>query len=1005
VPGWLVAIAVLGANYGLRLLDDVHRHESAAVATNRLHAAVDGTAALITAIDDARQFTPDQLDAYRAADREVMDAEAGVGASSLAQRESDELVAATDEARRAAAADIASFRQAGTWTSPLLGADDIRVYRRFESATARSLRRIDRDSASAMAVARHGLVALAGIEVVSIVCLLCWEGARRRREAEGAIRRRAEAHHAALVTGASDLIAVTGASGKLTYVSPASRRMLGYGSDQLVGTTLTDLIHPEDRELASATMADVLAGANLRTVVLRARHRTGAWRHLECLTTNRTAEPTIEGIVWNARDITDRKVLDDRLAHQAYHDSLTNLPNRAALIELIDGQLDDGAEGRALLMVDVGRLDRVNDVHGHRLGDQVLVRCAQRLVLAAHDTDVVARISDHCFAMWCDHAWDPSVALAYAEQVEVAMAGAFSAAGIDIHVSGDVAVAVAERGERVGALELVRRVDTALVRARREGRAQIYDQSMDDELHRQFEVEALVTQAVADGAVSLGYQPIVRLDDQRTVGAEALLRLTDESGRPVPAMEVATAAERCGRMGELTGLVLRAACADAARWHRLAPERSIGVSVNISASQLDDPDLPDRVRLALDETGLAPGALTLEITESALMGDPVRSARLLTALRLLGIKLAAADFGSGHSSIAYLKSFPLDTLKIDRAFVAGLPGNVEEVAITRAIVVMADALGLTVVAEGVEGEAQRNALLELGIGWGQGFLWSAALPLIDFEARLVIEADDPQATANAAGPGGPGLEPRQRVTPSSQERMDAVLQMLAHEIRSPLTVVRGYADLLASTSDPDQAKAAGAIARAAERITRIVADVASMSTAADSSGPVEIQVVEAAALVDALVADMGAAIPNRLVVVERPDVDVTVAVDVVQIGQVVNNLVNNAAKFSPADSVIEVAISASEGAVDVAVMDHGPGIDTDDLGHIFRKYGRGDHNVRGTGLGLYVSRRIARTHGGDLLYRRRLPGPGSIFTLRIPRHDAIAPAQVERRGMGARRHR
>ena len=847
----------------------------------------------------------------------------------------------------------------------------------------------------------HGQLSAAALEVLGIVVLVR-EGARRRARAVRDIAQRAEVRYGSLVNGASDLIAVVSARGQLTYVSPASRRLLGVAPDEMVGSALGTLVHPDDVELAATTFRRLLEGEQQRTVVVRVRHRSGGWRYLECLTTNLLDEPTIEGVVWNCRDVTEHQVLDDRLIHQAYHDPLTSLPNRLSLTELIDREL---AEPRALpvlalLMVEIGRLDAVTETHGHLHGDQVVLRCAQRLARATHADDVLARVDDHTFGIWCRHAADSSAALGYGQEVAAAMVGPFSVAGVDVDLSCSVAVATASVADgRMDALEVVRRVDGALMRARRDGTTRIYDERMGADIARLLELEALVGRVIAAQSVALGYQPIVRLDDLETVAAEALLRVTDAHGTAVPALEVTGAAKRCGRLGELSDLVLRTACADAARWRRLAPERSIGVSVNISPAQLDDPTLPTRVRNALEATGLDPASLHLEITESALMEDPIRSARLLTALKLLGVRLSAADFGTGHSSLAYLRTFPLDVVKLDRTFVAGLPGNLEDFAITRAIVVMADALGLMVVAEGIEDEAQRATLLEMGIGCGQGFLWSPAVPAVEFEARLLGELDSPRISAVRPAPP-PSSVPSPAAGASAEERMHAVLEMLAHEIRGPLTVVTGYASLIEKADDPDHAKAAAAISRASVRIARILTDVVESSRRAESMSGAHVQEVPAGDLVAGIVADLASSTHERLAITARPDRSVVVAVDAVQMGQVIGNLVNNAIKFSPADTLIEVAVTATDTTVDIAVSDEGPGIDVDDLGHIFRKYGRGDHRHEGTGLGLYVARRIARTHGGDLLYRRRVSSPGSTFTLRLPRahHDAGRPvARAARR--------
>ncbi|MCU1354105.1 MAG: hypothetical protein JWM05_3314 [Acidimicrobiales bacterium] len=289
---------------------------------------------------------------------------------------------------------------------------------------------------------------------------------------------------------------------------------------------------------------------------------------------------------------------------------------------------------------------------------------------------------------------------------------------------------VLDASAELDADELLQRADTALVRAKAAGKdaTRLWDDAMRRQLLRRIELEAVVRRAVALGEVTLEYQPIVQLEDQAIVGAEALLRMTDEHGTPIPAIEVIEAAESCGSIVGLGLLILRTACAEAARWTRVRPGLDLTMAVNLSALQLADANLPDLVAGVLRAAGLEPDRLCLEITESVLMDDTELTGRRLAQLKSLGIHLSADDFGTGYSPLSYLKRLPLDSMKIDASFVAGLPDCAEDVSIVTAIMGAARGLGLQVVAEGIERPDQLRALEELGCARGQGHLWERAVP-------------------------------------------------------------------------------------------------------------------------------------------------------------------------------------------------------------------------------------------------------------------------------------
>lgn len=680
------------------------------------------------------------------------------------------------------------------------------------------------------------------------------------------------------------------------------------------------------------------------------------------------------------------------------------VPDGRRLHEWLDAEIDRTGGALALLLVSVDDAHDVGLALGHPAADELVEACGAALVAAARPGDVVARVAGDSLAVCSPRLSDPDEALAHAEHLRRALAEPLQVAGAHIEVRSSVGVALAE-GPDDAAPALLERADTALFRAREAGRDSValYDDALRRRLARQLEVEAVLRAAIERAEVPMAYQPIMRLGDQAMWGAEALLRLCDERGDPIPATEVVRVAERTGAIAELGRLVLRQTCADAARWVRARPDRQFVVTVNISSRQLGDPALPDVVADELDAAGLQPSRLVLEISESALMDDPVRAARRLAQLKMRGVRLLVDDFGTGRSSLANLKRFPIDGIKLDRSFISGLPSSPEDHAIVRAMVGVAQALGLDAVAEGVEDEQQLAELQRLGCGYGQGYLWSRAVRadavpvLLATRAGHAEDAEDAEGgpdDADDAGreDGGAAGEPEpaaveaaapEVVAPDATSSVDSAFRVLVHEIRTPLTVVMGYASLLEQVEDPDDADAAARIRRASERIERLIRNLDDVGSVDNGTLRLNRRDVEVVPFVERVVDDVRDAL-NAPLVVQVEGTPRSVAFDDVRIEQTLVNLVTNAAKYTPMGLTIVVEARFGEEWLDISVLDEGPGIPNEELGLIFRKYGRAERSVPGTGLGLYLARGIARAHGGDVLYRRRQPEPGSVFTLRLP---------------------
>ncbi len=565
-----------------------------------------------------------------------------------------------------------------------------------------------------------------------------------RKGAEAALRR-SEARYRALAQHASDVTLVVdveagvdvGTDARVRDVSPSVRSHYGHAPDALVGRPLADVLHPED----VAPVGRALAALRLRpdtaaTVRHRLRHADGAWRQAETIAVDLRGEPAVGGIVLTTRDVTERAALEAELAYQAYHDALTGLANRAKFRVEVARVLDAAVEGAhdpatvAVLLLDLDGFKRVNDSAGHAIGDALLVQVAERLRHATRGCDLVARLGGDEFAVLLAdvHA---DVDLAHvADRIVGALARPFPVDGTSCVVGVSVGVARGAGGVLVDAL--LRNADLALydAKARGKGRHAFFDPSMHAVAVERVALEAALREALDRGEFRVVYQPIVDLRDGRVVGAEALVRWQHrERGLVSPAAFIPLA-EETGLIVPLGRWVLDEACREAAGWNAAPGVDAAGgvhVAVNVSGRQLARPEFVDEVAAALAATGLAPGRLTLELTESTVIHEPDLARERLTALKQLGVRLAIDDFGTGYSALSYLQQFPIDVLKIDKSFVDRVAAGGQAAALAGAIVALGQALSLRTVAEGVERADQQHALATMGCALGQGYLFARPL--------------------------------------------------------------------------------------------------------------------------------------------------------------------------------------------------------------------------------------------------------------------------------------
>src|ERR1700761_931063 len=440
-------------------------------------------------------------------------------------------------------------------------------------------------------------------------------------------------------------------------------------------------------------------------------------------------------------DVVERQVTDDDIRHRALHDPLTGLPNRVLFMDRLQHSTERLRRRShaltAILALDLDRFKLVNDSLGHRIGDELLAAAAPRLRQAVRSSDTVARFGGDEFGVLLEDIGGEREAIDMAERIAAVFAHPFVLDGREHFVTTSIGIALAEGGEPAD--DLVRDADAAMHRAKERGRArwELFDETLRGRAISRLRVENDLRRALQRRELTLDYQPLVSMGDGRLVGVEALVRWDHpERGRIAPG-DFIPVAEENGLIEPIGRWVLAHACCQAADWYRARPDAApVSMSVNLSAAQVANAGLTDAVRAALRMSGLEPSLLSLELTESVLVGDVEELAQTLRSLKALGVHLVLDDFGTGYSSLSYLTRLPLDVLKVDRSFVGGLGVEPRDTAITEAIVAMSQALSLQVVGEGVETEQQLAELSRLGCDVAQGYYFSRPVPADEISDML-----------------------------------------------------------------------------------------------------------------------------------------------------------------------------------------------------------------------------------------------------------------------------
>jgi diguanylate cyclase (GGDEF)-like protein/PAS domain S-box-containing protein len=576
--------------------------------------------------------------------------------------------------------------------------------------------------------------------------VVLYEGAMEdvtdQKRAEEALRT-SEERFRALVQNASDMIAILGADGTVLYGSPSHERVLGLVLKEQRHPAILDFVHPEDRERVSRVLALLLARPEeVVTLECRIRHQDGSYRVLESTAANLLSHPAVLGLVLNSHDITARKRAEERLLHEALHDELTDLPNRAFFMDRLRAAMAkarrDPQRLTAVLFLDVDRFKIVNDSLGHPAGDALLVQISTALTAALRPSDIISRVGGDEFAILLEGGHDVADAVRVAERVHERLSGPLLLEGHEIFITASLGIAICtpdyERPE-----DLLRDADTAMYRAKASGRAchVIFHRGMHHSVVARLKLETDLRRALERGELCLDYQPFVALADGQVVGFEALLRWHHPQRGLLLPEEFLAVAEETGLLVPIGSFVLTEACRFLHGLEERHPgPRPLTLSVNLSHKQFFHPDLFAQIEAALALSGLAPACLGLEITEGVILRDSQLTASHFARLKELGVQLYLDDFGKGYSSLNHLHRFPVDRLKIDRSFTARLEEAASNQAIVEAIVKLAHQLGMKVVAEGVESAGQLAKLRSFDCEYGQGLFFSPPLAAAEAEALL-----------------------------------------------------------------------------------------------------------------------------------------------------------------------------------------------------------------------------------------------------------------------------
>ncbi|WP_165372875.1 putative bifunctional diguanylate cyclase/phosphodiesterase [Pengzhenrongella frigida] len=562
-----------------------------------------------------------------------------------------------------------------------------------------------------------------------------------QRQAEVALARTSQQYQL-LAENASDVVMLLGPGWTYEWVSVAVVDVLGWQATDLVGRKVEEFIHPDDVARVRKVAADALGGA--ASMEFRFRRHDGTYQWMACrIRAKVDPDGSLAGVVGAMVDITDRKAAEAKLSFAASHDPLTGLANRTMLLEETTRALAAGQwSGRttALLMVDLDHFKNINDSLGHGVGDELLRTVARRISAAVRSVDLVARLGGDEFVVLLRGLDDPADALRLAERLVVESREPITTNGTELYATASVGISESVPGVDPGhgAVDLIREADTAMYAAKVAGRSRIaqFNDDLRQTVNNRLHLEGDLRHALERDELAVWYQPEIDLHDGTVRAAEALLRWHHPDGELREAAQFIDVAEDSGLILDIGAWALGQACADAAQWARNEPRNRVLLRVNLSPLELGQPDLLTTLDDALSVSGLDPRLLCVEITEATILSPSSTVKVNLDGISARGIELAIDDFGTGYGSLTYLRSYPIDVLKVDRSFVTHITTDINDRHLVAGIVALAARLGISVTAEGIETPDQGQVLDAIGCAGAQGFLYSRALPIEEWTEFL-----------------------------------------------------------------------------------------------------------------------------------------------------------------------------------------------------------------------------------------------------------------------------
>lgn len=538
--------------------------------------------------------------------------------------------------------------------------------------------------------------------------------------------RRSEKRFRSLIQNSSDVMMVVGQQLDVLYLSPAMDKVFG-GAAPAPGS-LEELVHPLDLNALKRAIKEAAARGHSDPIECRVRGR-GEWVDAEVIATDLTTDPDVQGIVLNARDITERKRLEARLRHQAFHDPLTGLANRSLFSDRAKHALTLSrrrGEPVSILFLDIDDFKKVNETKGHPTGDTILKRVAERLSDCIRPSDTIGRMDGDEFALLLEDT-DVEGAEVVARRVREALVTPIEIDDGDIVVSACLGIATS-LGDEASIEDILRRADLAMHTAKRQnrGRIEVFEPGTYNDILRRFELEFEIERAIDEDEFYVEYQPIFDIKSYNVWGVEALVRWRHPVQGTIPPVDFITAAESTGAIVALERLVIREACEQGVRW--MEAGRAVKMSVNLSPRHLAEKGFVHAITNILSTTGMPPSLLMLEITESVMADDSGPTIAKLQDLKDVGVSVGLDDFGTGYSSLRVLQNLPIDVLKIDRTFIEPLGGIQKKSILAPALLRIARTLDLHPIAEGVETQEQLDELRRLGCPYAQGFHLGRPVP-------------------------------------------------------------------------------------------------------------------------------------------------------------------------------------------------------------------------------------------------------------------------------------